>query len=368
MVVQIQGSDAPEGSFAAKPKVMLRAGTKYCRVEEQPDPEHGIHGLMIVNEPDVWMVNLASNSAEHIVDGGPTFNCRMPVVFADLVSKLPEDQAKQISELEFGHELEYFKNHVANPRPGPISQGKQTVAYLLSFGDIKLALFTWGTPERPLSVYWAQGERRDIFWFPGYEEIPFDAPSFPSQRTSRLKNRSSSSVRPSQIKRLPAVEGGEAASMKKYKFKAAIESAKVGSGGACIYFPYEVEKEFGTRGRVPVKVTFDGAPYTGSLVKYGAPQHMLGILKGIREQIGKGPGDSVDIVLWKDEEIRTVEIPSAFKTLLKKESLLAGFEKLSYTHRKEYVRWIMEAKKEETRQSRMAKAVAMLRKGGKTPG
>jgi uncharacterized protein YdeI (YjbR/CyaY-like superfamily) len=48
--------------------------------------------------------------------------------------------------------------------------------------------------------------------------------------------------------------------------------------------------------------------------------------------------------------------------------LLAGFEKLSYNHRKEYVRWITEAKKEETRQSRIAKAVAMLQKGVKTPG
>jgi len=156
--------------------------------------------------------------------------------------------------------------------------------------------------------------------------------------------------------------------MKKYKFKAVIETAKVGSGGACIYFPYDVEKEFGTRGRVPVNVTFDGVPYKGSLVKYGAPQHMLGILKGIREQIGRGPGDTIDVVLWKDEEERTVEIPPAFKKVLKSEGLLAPFEKLSYTHRKEYVRWIEEAKKEETRQNRMAKAITMLQKGVKTPG
>jgi uncharacterized protein YdeI (YjbR/CyaY-like superfamily) len=53
--------------------------------------------------------------------------------------------------------------------------------------------------------------------------------------------------------------------------------------------------------------------------------------------------------------------------MMKKEGLLAGFEKLSYTHRKEYCRWITEAKKEETRLNRMAKAVAMLRSGVKTP-
>jgi hypothetical protein len=154
--------------------------------------------------------------------------------------------------------------------------------------------------------------------------------------------------------------------MKKYKFKAKIEEA--GGGGAYILFPYDMDKEFGTPGRVPVRATFDGVAYTGSLVKHGQPRHMLGVLKGIREEIGKKPGDTVDVVLWKDEEERTVEVPAEFQKLLKKEGLLPVFEKLSYTHRKEYCRWIEEAKKEETRSRRLEKAVAMLQKGVKTPG
>ena len=66
--------------------------------------------------------------------------------------------------------------------------------------------------------------------------------------------------------------------------------------------------------------------------------------------------------------MRTVEVPPELQKLLKKEGLLPFFERLSYTHRKEYCRWITEAKKEETRQSRLAKAVTMLRDGVKTPG
>lgn len=155
--------------------------------------------------------------------------------------------------------------------------------------------------------------------------------------------------------------------MKTYRFKAPIETANVGSGGACVYFPYDVEKEFGTKGRVPVKVTFDGVPYTGSMVKYGAPQHMLGILKSIREQIGKGPGDMVEVTVEKDEAERTVTIPPDFEKLLKQEKLSAAFEKLSYTHQKEYVRWITEAKREQTRASRLSKSMEMLRNGAKTP-
>ena len=153
--------------------------------------------------------------------------------------------------------------------------------------------------------------------------------------------------------------------MKTYKFKARIEAA--GDGGACVFFPYDVEKEFGTKGRVPVKATFDGVPYTGSMLKYGAPQHMLGILKAIREQIGKGPGDTIDVTVTKDEEERKLEVPVDMAKLLKKEKLAEVFAKLSYTHQKEYCRWITEAKREETRRNRLVKMVVMLRSGVKTP-
>ncbi len=155
--------------------------------------------------------------------------------------------------------------------------------------------------------------------------------------------------------------------MKTYKFKARIEAASVGGGGACVYFPYNVEEEFGTKGRVPVKATFDGVPYAGSLVKYGSPQHMLGLLKAIREQIGKRPGDTVEVTIQRDDSERTVEIPADLEKLLKKEKLTAVFDKLSYTHRKEYCRWITEAKREETRANRLTKTVELLRSGAKTP-
>jgi hypothetical protein len=154
--------------------------------------------------------------------------------------------------------------------------------------------------------------------------------------------------------------------MKTYKFNAKIACGD--GGGAYILFPYDTREEFGTIGKVPVKATFDGVPYTGSLIRYGHPQHMLGILKGIREQIGKQPGDTVSVELYRDEAPRSVEIPSAFEAAMRGAGLLADFEKLSYTHRKEYCRWITEARKEETRNARLTKAIDMLKKGIKTPG
>ena len=155
-------------------------------------------------------------------------------------------------------------------------------------------------------------------------------------------------------------------SAKKYIFRAKLEPA--GMGGTFVFFPYDTEKEFGTKAKVPVKATFDGIAYTGSLTKYGNPQHMLHVPKAIREEAGKGAGDVLEVVVWKDEEERTLEVPPELAQVMKKEGLLAFFESLSYTHRKEYCRWISEAKKEETRARRLDKAVVMMRAKVKTPG
>lgn len=152
--------------------------------------------------------------------------------------------------------------------------------------------------------------------------------------------------------------------MKKYKFKARIEPGR--GGGAFVFFPYDVEKEFGTKGRVPVGASFDGVTYRGSLAKYD-PQHVLGVPKAIREEIGKQLGSTVEVEVWLDEQERTVEIPAELLKLMKKEGVLPIFEKLSYTHRKEYCRWITEARKEETKNRRLDKAVELLKKGVKTP-
>lgn len=153
---------------------------------------------------------------------------------------------------------------------------------------------------------------------------------------------------------------------KKYAFKAKIQPA--GMGGTFVPFPYDTVKEFGTKGKVPVKATFNGIAYTGSLMSCGLPHHALHVPKAIREEMGKSVGDLLDVVVWKDEEERKLEVPAELAQVMKKEGLLAFFDSLSFTHRKEYCRWITEAKKEETRAKRLQKAVVMMRAKVKTPG
>ena len=153
--------------------------------------------------------------------------------------------------------------------------------------------------------------------------------------------------------------------MKKYRFQATINGAD--GGGAYVLFPFDVAKEFGTKGKVPVQARFNGIPYRGSLIKYGNPLHMLPMLKSVREQTGRRPGHTVEVELWKDEKPRIIEAPAPFREALKRHGILETFDRLSYTHRREYCRWIMEAKKEETRVRRIEKALELLKKKVKTP-
>jgi hypothetical protein len=175
--VRLQSPDAPEGSFSAQPKTMYRASTGYCRLEEAPDPKNGIHGLLILHEPDAWMVNLASKSARHIVDTEPPFFCRLPM-FSDDQDKSQADPKLRVSALEFGRELEYFKSMGAVPDKGPVLQGQQTTAYLISLGPTILTLFTYGSSQFPLAVVRKVGDKSDIWWYSGYGRVPFDPKLF----------------------------------------------------------------------------------------------------------------------------------------------------------------------------------------------
>lgn len=91
-----------------------------------------------------------------------------------------------------------------------------------------------------------------------------------------------------------------------YEFQAVIEPVP-DKGGAYIRFPYDVRKEFG-KGRVKVQATFDGCPYSGSLVNMGVKNedssvcYILGIRKDIREKIGKQPGDTVTVTIKEVQE------------------------------------------------------------------
>lgn len=172
VTVKLESPEIPKESFAAQPKRIYRAGTQYCRTEENPDLQNGIHGLMIINEPDVWMVNRLDNTARHIVDSGPTYRCRMPMYVNSNDMKAP------LAELEFGHELDFFRPKSAAPTPGPVLLGKATMVYNANISDSQLFLFTAVESGVPVSVVRQTEKTREIFWYGEFQELPFDSKLF----------------------------------------------------------------------------------------------------------------------------------------------------------------------------------------------
>jgi hypothetical protein len=147
---------------------------------------------------------------------------------------------------------------------------------------------------------------------------------------------------------------------KKHTFTATITGA--GGGGAYVPIPFDVEEAFGKK-RVPVQALINGEPYRGTLVRMGEPHHILIVLKGIRIKIGKDIGDEVEVVLAEDTQPRVVEIPQDFQQALENFPVAKlVFEKMSYTHQKEYVNAILDAKHESTRRDRINKTIEMLKK------
>jgi Bacteriocin-protection, YdeI or OmpD-Associated/Domain of unknown function (DUF1905) len=130
--------------------------------------------------------------------------------------------------------------------------------------------------------------------------------------------------------------------------------------------PFDVKERFG-RARAPVRGTVDGTDFRTTVAVYG-DRYYVGFNKELRDRAGIAIGDEVDVALELDREPRTVEVPPQLAAALEKDSeARAAFDGLSYTHRNEYARWIAEAKRDETRDRRVEKAVAMLRDGVRHP-
>jgi hypothetical protein len=149
----------------------------------------------------------------------------------------------------------------------------------------------------------------------------------------------------------------------KVKFTAKIEQHQ-GMDAGYILFPFDVKELYGVKGQVKVRAVFDGkVEYRGSLVKMGFPSHMIGITKEIRQKLGKSLGDSINVEIEKDTETREAVVPGDLSLLLDQHpGGKTFFESLSYTDRKEYIRWIDTAQKEETRARRIGITLDKLNK------
>lgn len=144
--------------------------------------------------------------------------------------------------------------------------------------------------------------------------------------------------------------------------------AKLGGNGKddtlpLIELPFDVKATFG-KARPPVKVTVNGYTFPTTVAVYGGCSY-VGIRKSHREAAGIEIGQTVDVAVALDTSERKVEVPSELAAAFRKDKAArAAWDKLSFTHQREHVEAIEEAKKPETRARRVEKALEML-KGGK---
>ena len=111
--------------------------------------------------------------------------------------------------------------------------------------------------------------------------------------------------------------------------------------------------------RFPVVATVNDHTWRTTITRMRG-EFLLGLSRAVRQEAG----DTVDVKLELDAAPREVEVPEPLANALAKEpKARAGFDRLSYTHRKEYARWIAEAKRDETRERRLAEALETLRHG-----
>lgn len=131
---------------------------------------------------------------------------------------------------------------------------------------------------------------------------------------------------------------------------------------AFVNFPFDTVELFGKKGQVKVKVLLDDkVVYRSSLANMGGDCHRLGLTQAIRKELGKTFGDIVEVKLWEDKEERIVIVPNDVQELLNQnEKAKEFYDKMSYTYKKEYIHWIDDAKKEETRERRKVKMIEML--------
>jgi len=130
--------------FSRVPKTLYRSGTAYGRVEEAYNQVTHLHLLIVVSEPDLWIVNLATRTGRHVRDPGPTYYFRARLFGdAQIASQL-------IRALELGCEIAWLRE--AGAREEPVTHATLGQTRRLSYSDATDAVILYERANTPLRV------------------------------------------------------------------------------------------------------------------------------------------------------------------------------------------------------------------------
>ena len=145
----------------------------------------------------------------------------------------------------------------------------------------------------------------------------------------------------------------------KYEFESEIKQLEGKIKWSVFYFPYDTEKEFGTKGNIPVIITVDGHAFEHTLLP-SRNGHYLVYNEFIRQAVGKDTGDIVVITLERDTKERKYIVPEHIKEALASGGVLERYLKQPDYLKREQVNFIEVAKREETKENRLKKLIERL--------
>ncbi len=152
--------------------------------------------------------------------------------------------------------------------------------------------------------------------------------------------------------------------MSLYRFEAKLIRPEGIGTWTFVNIPLEVSSTFNTKSQAKVKGTINGYPFRSTALPMGDGTHYLVVAKDIRQHIHAEQGDNVIVELEIDLEERRVAIPNELQQALDREPQAAvAFEKMTFSHQREWINWILSAKQAETRQRRVEKAIPLILRG-----
>ncbi len=155
----------------AKPQSLFREGAKRSRLEQQPDDSNQVHVLAVIDEPDIWMANLADRTGRHMVDPGPVLNTRAAVFSDDRISP-------KILELEYGCEAAFVAANAPKAERTEVVDGVALEVHRFADGSESVEILEKPGATAPLVArYYRSGK---LVWAVRYDLYDTDAPSDPA--------------------------------------------------------------------------------------------------------------------------------------------------------------------------------------------
>ena len=141
-----------------------------------------------------------------------------------------------------------------------------------------------------------------------------------------------------------------------------VELQRVQKTATMFRVPFDLEEAFGLA-RPPVTVTIRGHMWRTTPGVYDGVGYIV-VNRAVKAATGVDAPDRVRVRIELDTEPRKVVIPRDLAAALAADSVAKKtFASMSFTHRREYVQWVEDAKRPETRSRRIAAAVARVRDG-----